>query len=928
MKELTYFNFWKVVLSVLLPCFLISSPLYAQNYTLKGQVKDSTNQELIGATAVLLNIKDSVLAFYGITNSTGTFSISKIKPGAYIFQVSYLGYTSYNEDILLDDQNYERNLNTITLFPESTNLKEVIVTSDRVPISINRDTIEYHADAFKTQENSAVEDLLKKLPGLEVEDDGTIKAKGKTVQRVLVDGKEFFGEDPQIATKNLPAKAVKKVQVYDKKSEMSEFTGIDDGERETTVNLTLKDTHKKGKFGNITTGYGSSERFQLGTNFNAFSDKTKLSFIGAGNNINQQNFSMRDYFNFMGGLSNFSFGGGGRRVTISLDGAEGLGGGGNNKGINNTWSSGINLTHTFNPKLDLTTSVFSNFLKNLTESDLFRQNILDPAQVYYSDVVTTQRNKTGNHRFNSDLFYRMDSTQDLRWRTSLNYNHGRYRNLSLTDNYYDEDQIVTSGNRLNTSTGNSSGLNTSLVYRKKLNSNGAALTLNGSTGYNPSESDGDLAAVNTFLEGINYTLDSILQNFDQQSKGLLYNARISLTLPLTSKWSFETHAELRNSDSDLERKVFDLVYSPTFDSDLNELLSREYNQDQSYQTGGVTFNYKRKKWNINTGSDLRRTALFGQVNQLSKPIEQTFVNVLPFWRMNYEFSTSRSLSFEYNTRVNEPSLQQLQPIIDNSDPLNVYAGNSNLRPEYVHEGSLNFNYFNQFSNINLFAFVNGSLIENSIVNTTTVDSLFRKFTMPVNTDRAYRLISNINFGFPLKILHSRGNLTLNTAFAKNEVYVNNLLNNTTSFTRGLRLNISDRNSEIFEYNWGGNVNFTQVDYSASENLNNSYYNYRLFANATLSFFKTWAVNSSFSYNRYVGLDNNQAITYPLWNARLSKYFANRKYELRLSVQDILNRNTGISQQTSLNYIDYEQTNVLGRYGLLSFIYSIRKFGRR
>lgn len=902
--------------------------LLGQTYILTGSVKDTSDQPLAGATAVLLQESDSILAYYNITTPAGDFKINRIKPGKYIFQVSYLGYAPYNLNLNLQDSKFELDLGIIKIEPESTTLKEVVVTSDRVPISINRDTIEYHADAFKTQENSAVEDLLKKLPGMEVDEDGNIKAKGKTVQKVLVDGKEFFGDDPQIATKNLPAKAVKKVQVYDKKSDMSEFTGIDDGERETTVNLALKDSHKKGKFGNATVGFGNKERFQLGTSVNTFSDKTKLSFIGAGNNINQQNFTMRDYFSFMGGLSGLSSGGGGRRIVLSVEGTDGRSEIDSRRGVNRVWSAGLNLTHTFSPKVNITSSIFSNFLNNFTESNLFRQNILDPTRVYFTDVNTTQKNHTDNLRWSSDLVYKIDSTQDLRWRNNLTYSKGNYRNKSLSENFYNENQIITSGDRMNASIGSATGYNSSLVYRKKLHPNGTALSVNASIGYNPSDSEGDLTAINTFLEGINPAIDSILQNYQQSNLGILYNTRASFMVPLDKRFSLETHGELRNNDSDLERKVYDLIYSPTIDADLNELLSRSFNQKQNYQTGGLTMGYNRKKLNVSTGADLRRTALYGDLNHIAKPIEQSFLNILPFMRMSYEFTTSRSLNFEYNTRVNEPSLQELQPVIDNSDPLNIYAGNPGLKPEYIHEGNLNYNYFNQFSNINFFAFINGSIEQNSIVNTQTIDSLFRKFSRPVNTDVSFRLNGNVNFGFPVRFIHSRANMTFLTSFNKSDVYVNDILNEVTSVTHGLRLNITDRNNETFEYSWGGNLNLTQVNYSFNEGLNNNYYNYKLFANGTLNFFKSWAFNPSFSYNKYVGLSNGLNTTFPLLNIRLSKYFSNRRYELRLSVQDLLNRKTGINQLTSLNYIDYEQTNVLGRYGLLSFIYAIRKFGRK
>ena len=262
----------------------------AQKTALSGIVKDTTGETLPGASVMILSASDSILVSFGITNKQGQFKIPGIATGDYILQVSYVGLGLYSKKLTLDGSKPDKNLGSIKLSPRN-DLNEFEVVSEHVPIRINNDTVEYNANAFKTQPHDAVENLLKQLPGLEVDADGNVKAQGEEVTKILVDGKEFFGDDPKIATQNLPADAIDKVQVYEKKSEYTEFTGIDDGERVKTINLKLKDDRKSGYFGNIMAGYGTQERYAAKVNINHFDKKSQVSFLGMSNNINEQGFS-------------------------------------------------------------------------------------------------------------------------------------------------------------------------------------------------------------------------------------------------------------------------------------------------------------------------------------------------------------------------------------------------------------------------------------------------------------------------------------------------------------------------------------------------------------------------------------------------------------------------------------------------------------
>jgi hypothetical protein len=353
---------------------VVSLSVQAQTgqHDVKGLVRDSSGASVPGATVVLLQSADSVMESFTSTDADGNFQLKRVSGGRYILQVSYIGHSTYSKAL---EVNGPVDLGPVVLRPKNTQLKEVDISSEHIPVVIKNDTVEYNAKAFKTQPNAAVEDLLKRLPGVEVEKDGTIKAHGKTVNKVLVDGKEFFGDDPKVATKNLPADAIDKVQVFDKKSDMAEFTGIDDGERDKTINLKLKDEKRKGVFGKVTGGYGTDERYEARANINSFRKKTQVSLIGLSNNTNQQGFSVMDYVNFMGGFRNMA--GGGQGGSLSLNPGD-IGvplNMGSSNGFTTTTATGVNFNYDLGEKTEIRSSYFYNQLDKTIDKSTFRQSL-------------------------------------------------------------------------------------------------------------------------------------------------------------------------------------------------------------------------------------------------------------------------------------------------------------------------------------------------------------------------------------------------------------------------------------------------------------------------------------------------------------------------------------------------------------------------
>ena len=379
----------KKLFPLLLILLIATVGISQSKYDLEGTVLGNDEEALLSATVVLLSQVDSTLISFGLTDDKGRYKILDVGQGSYLLQVTYLGYAQHTSPVIIGDE-FNPKMGDIQLESAQYALEEVEVTADHVPIVVKKDTLEYNAAAFQTQPNEVVEDLLRKLPGVEVDTDGTITAQGEEVQSVTVDGKEFFGNDPTIATRNLPADAIDKVQIYDRKSDAAEFSGLDDGEREKAINLELKADRRQGQFGTFEAGYGTDERYKGRLSLNRFSTKTQISAIGNFNNINEQGFSSADYVSFLQGIG-FRNRGNGLAVNNGLS-----------NGFVTTNAGGLNINHDFSDDVQLTFSYFLNDITNKTRSFTSRETFSESFS-FVDEEANEELNSSTNHRLNAEL---------------------------------------------------------------------------------------------------------------------------------------------------------------------------------------------------------------------------------------------------------------------------------------------------------------------------------------------------------------------------------------------------------------------------------------------------------------------------------------------------------------------------------------------
>lgn len=917
-------NLNKIYPTVLL-FFILSTSLFAQKYAVKGTVIDTTQMPLMSATVVILNQTDSVLVNFSITNEDGYFEVPKVVAGEYILQITYLGYDPFSKSFSLNETTGDFNGGTIQLSVANSNLDEVVVKAEHIPIQIKGDTIQYNADAFQVQPGSAVEDLLKKLPGVEVDRDGNVRAQGEDVQNVFVDGKEFFGNDPKIATKNLPADAVDKVQVFDKKSDMAEFSGIDDGQREKTINLELKDGKKKGYFGNVEGGYGTDDRYKGKFNLNRFSKKMQFSAIGMLNNINEQGFSLNEYMNFMGGLQNMMSGGSGRMELSFNSNDMGLPlNFGQPNGIATTTAGGMNMNYEFSDKTELNGSYFYNQIKNEIDRDVFRQNLAEFG-AFNSTENAEQLSENKNHRLNLTLKHEIDSFQNIQLRASGGFNDAALNNVGLTETYNSGNILENSGFRDYNSLGDNWNMTSNLLYRRRFYKKGRVFTASVDFGKRDDEQNANLESVNSFpLEG---QVDSVMQRQFQTNDQTNYSGRISYTEPLGGGKYLGINYSRSNFKNDLVKDFYDILNPATRQEILNENLSNKYKRDYTYDRGGLTFQYNKKKFNFSSGVSVQHSQLDGALQGANDPIQKDFTNILPSLRWNYDFKSTRNLSFRYETSVREPSVEQLQPIADNSDPLNVYMGNPELRPEYTHGFNIHFMDYDQFNFRSIFGRFSFDYTTDKITNKRTIDQSFRQTIQSINVENDMRFNGYVGFGTPLRFMKSRIDISGNMLYNRGILFVNDIENTTERLNSGLEVTLDNRKKEVIDIAIGASYNFSQTKYSESTAQNQDYLNRTYFADLTLNLGKKWSLSSFFDYSIYSGESFGSEQTIPLWEASVTHYFLkNRKGRLILSAFDLLNQNIGINRTSNLNYIEESRVQSLGRYFLLTFAYSISGFG--
>jgi hypothetical protein len=911
---------------IVLACVFSASLVYSQTATVKGKLIDSIGkQSLKDGSISVLDPKDSTVEAFVLTKDDGSFEVKNVAFGTFLLKISFQGYSTQFKKINTSSTNPILNLGTIYLKTSEADLGMVTVTQS--PIVMHKDTTEFNASSFKTKPNAVAEDLLKKLPGVDVDKSGNIKAQGEAVQRVLVDGKRFFGDDPKMATKNLPPDIIDKIQVFDDLSDQSKFTGFDDGNRVKTINITTKKDKRKGYFGKAVVGDGTDGNYDESFNIHRFNGNQQISLLGQGNDINKQNFTQQDILG----------GGGGGRGGGNGGGGFGGGGGGTSSGITTTWAGGINYRDAWSKDIDASGSYFYNNLHTAVSSQSNSQKILtDSSQ--FTNSTSNSISRTPNHKITFNFEDRIDSNNSIVSRPNITFQTSEPSSNSTKTTTGTKGGLinssVTNGNSVNTGF-NISGAN--FQFRHKFAKRFRTLSLDMNFSAAANNGYGNNYSINTIYPSIYNpitTKDTLNQHYIDSTHSFSFSPTLSYTEPIGKNQIIELRYNFSYSNSNTVNNTYDFNNSSHLYNQLDSLFSNSYKYTSSSSTATLSYRIQKTKYNFNVGTGLQFTDYTSTNTTKNVVVARNYINFTPTANFAYNYTRTKSLRLFYNGRTGQPSVSQLQPITTTSDNVNFTIGNSNLKQQFTHSLRALYTSFDPLTQHVFFATINATTTVNDIQSATVVNAKGGTTTRYVNLDGTYNVSGYFNYGFPLKKPKSNLNFTTNIGYNQSQNLVssdtsiaNYVHNYTRSTTFGETVKWTTNLKEGFDMNLFNTFGYSTTSNTISKGTNTNYYTNQIDAEFTLYSKSGWIIASEFSYLSYFG---NRPAGYntsvPLINPSIAKQlFKNKAGEIRLTVYDLLNQNVSVTNSTSVNVITNTKTNVLTRYAMLTFTYNLRNF---
>ena len=885
--------------------FICLSTTVIAQHNIEGKVQNENSEPLPGATVVLLTQEDSTMTSFALSDDMGRFRLSNVDSDNYILQVSYIGHDNYSAPLTADWSDKSIQSGTITLSETTEILQEITISAEHIPMGIRGDTISYNANAFKTRPNATVEDLLQKLPGIEVERNGNIKAQGEDVENVLVDGKEFFGGDPTMATKNLAAEAVDEVQVYDKQSEIAEFTGVDDGEEEKTINLKLKEDHKQGGFGNLDGAGGTEDSYDTKLSYFRFTPSLQASAIVSTNNINEETFTFEDRIEFMGGIANAISSGG--LVIGNYQGLE--------DGLNTSTSVGTNLNYDFSSKIKLTSSYLYNRIHNQLDQQTEEESITEAFRYSNFDTLNTDK-VNASHLINTKLRYKVNPFTELIFQNNLNFRD--FENLRNS-----RSQFFKAGNDIGytnsefSSVSDSWGIDSKTWLKRKFEKKGRSII---STFTLKKDTNDKLDNINN-LNRVQSNAFDVIQNQSYANGLTQLGFDVNVIEPLSKKLFLGVNYAYGRSKERPERLFYDLENGSEV---LNEDLSTAYNKLYTYQRAGFNLRRNTKKLKMNLALNGQLTQLNGSINNGEETIEGDYKNLLPSFNLEYEMRGGKNFNINYTTSVVAPELDQLMPLPDNTTPNFQYVGNPSLVPQYDHRIGASFHLFDNFNFTSLFVNVNSTISTDRIVYRSNIDDQLFQTVEPVNTDKYRDLSSYLSFSRPFKPLQLKYRLRARARHANYNSFINNLSSGVIDNNLNFRFSLSNRKTDHVLVEAGLALDFNEREYGIDDSFNQNYRNTQYFLTTEFYIKGGWTLTSDIEYNQYSADLFFDAPNFYLWRASLRKLLFDNKLEVRVSAYDILNQNIGYRRSGDSQSIRQVSFSNLGQYFMFGLNYRIGK----
>jgi len=911
----------------LIALYLFPQMFFCQSAGIKGKLADSSStQKPANAVIAILNQKDSTLVTFSRSDKNGNFQISNLDSGHYVVLITYPKYGDFVDHIELRP-NENMDLKTVYLTQKAKLLQEIVIK--QAAMRLKGDTTEYNADSYEVKPNATVEDLLKQLPGIQVDKDGKITAQGQQVQKVLVDGDEFFSDDPTVATRNLRADAVSKVQVFDKKSDQAEFTGIDDGNTTKTLNLKLKDNAKHGYFGKLSAGV--SDKYYNGQALiNAFKAKRKLAAFAIASSTDATGLNWKDQQNygFQSGNVQVMEGGG---IMITSNSSDDLGTQNYyGQGLPESVKAGLHFSNKWgeNDKYNLGGNYLFNKLAVRSAGNTYTQNILADSVFYNRESADTHSDRI-RHSVAGTADIQIDSSSSVRVTangfTGTSQNSSNYQSKALSE----ENNLVNSSVRNTSGTGDNSALNVNALWRKKFKKKGRTLSVNFEEKYNATNSNGFLNNISDFYDAAGNIIkkDSTDQNKVNGNTSNVAGIRATYTEPLSKKSFLEFNYSYYNNSSTQKRLSYNKDLGGKY-SDLVDSLSNEFKYLYSTHSGGINYRFNDKKINFSFGGNIANTA-FQQTDLVKDTTRKyNYYNLAPQANFTYKFNPYSGIRINYNGNTQQPTIDQLQPLKNNEDPLNIIVGNPSLKQEFQNTFNLSFNNYKVLSERSIYVGSYFTFTNNDISSTYTIDDFGKRTTKYINVNGNYYV--GLYGGYYIKIPKTklRTYLRTNLYFSHNNNFINGLQNLTKSQNYSPTVGMSYDKEEKYNFDVSFTPSYSKSTSSISSVASTHYWTYDYSLNGSIYPVKKLEIGSDIDFNlrqKLSAFDQNNDVI--LWNAYIEKKFLKKDaLTIRASINDILNQNKGYSRNIQPNSIVEKHYLTFQRYGLITITWNFNNKG--
>ncbi|MEO1055095.1 MAG: outer membrane beta-barrel protein [Bacteroidota bacterium] len=921
---------------------------WAQESIVKGSLKDAENgTPIIGATVLLISVKDTTDRRGAASDVEGQFVVKGLSTAFYKLQITSIGYEPFKTFVRVNQSAID--LGDLSLKVDTKVLDGVKVEGEVVPVEQKGDTTEYNSLAYKTNPDANAEDLIRKMPGIVINQSG-VQAQGENVQRVLVDGREFFGNDPTLALKTLPAEVIDKIQVFDQLSDQSQFSGFNDGNTTKTINIVTKPNMRDGQFGRAFAGAGTDDLYNAGGNINFFDGPSRLSILGMANNINQQNFSNEDILGVAstsnrrrggrggGGRTGGSRGGGGfRGRSIGSNVNDFLVG--QQNGISETQSFGVNYGNEWGDKLKLNGSYFFNRIENTNDQILNRETFVSGESSQFYDEESLSGSTNFNHRLNLRMQYAFDKSNSIIFTPSLSFQHNEANDLINGQTVTDSERLLNTTN--NNFISDNSGFNFSsrLLYRHAFSKRGRTFSVRIQTQANSNNGDSDLNAFNEFFQGRSSTIDSLNQNTLSDGNGYTLSSNIIYTEPIGQRAQLQFNYNISYSENMSDRETFSITPGDVPSIALDTALTNNFENDYITHRPSVGIFIRNQKFFLRGGLAYQYAELQSdQVFPVEANVSRSFNNVLPTFFARLNISREKNLRFIYRTQTDAPSVNQLQNVIDNTDPLFLSGGNQNLEQSYTHRFITRYSNTKADKGTTFFSFLlvtntqdyvaDGSFIaqQDSVLQDGIVLNEGSQLNIPVNTNGYWNIRTFNTFGMPAKWLKSNVNLNIGYTYTRIPSLINGLSNISQTSAINSSLVVASNISEKVDFTLSYNADYNIVDNSIQPQLNSNFLSQTFGGRLNWIFWKGIVFRTDMNYQTFNGLSDGFNQDYVLWNASIGKKFLkDQRAEIQLSVFDLLKENRSISRSNSDSFIEETQTQVLQQYFMATFTYVIRNF---